>query len=132
MKTRAKGFTLLEIVIAFAIFAVTATAVMRSVTTGLRASHVASRTAIATLIAESRLAAAGVETRLGQGETSGTTPEGFDWRIGIQPWVNEEATTTDPARLYQPMRVTVTVAWGPPRQRRSVSLTTLRLAWTEG
>lgn len=117
----------MEVVVAFAIFAVTAAGVMRSVTTGLRGSELSARHTVATLIAESKLAAAGVEQPLASAPAAGTTAEGFDWRVGVRP-LEIEGEDGDVRRDYRPMRVTVTVEWGQADRRRSVSLNTLRLA----
>lgn len=134
MTERAQGFTLLEVVVAFAIFAVTTAAVMRAAGDSLSMSTVASRYATATLIAESKLALAGVEKPLTVGETSGRTEEGFGWRTRVTAI---EADTADDdgagtgARIA-PYAIAVTVGWGDGGRDRKVTLRTVRLATVEG
>ena len=91
---------------------------------------VSSDYATATLIAESRLAAAGIDIPLRPGETSGTEGERFEWTVSVQeyqPWPGYRAA----AKGIGAYRVTVTVEWPNGNNTRSVGLSTVRLL-TEG
>ena len=119
-----RGFTLLEVLIAFAILAISLGAIMQAFGTGL--SHIlrAERYATAALQARSLLADVGVTRPLEPSDQSGDfEPEGHLWRIVIAPFEEGgEAELFDlGATLY---RVEVTVA---DQDRNLVTLTTLRL-----
>jgi general secretion pathway protein I len=97
---------------------------------GLRNVSVSSDYAIATLIAESQLAAAGIDLPLRPGETSGTEGERFEWTVNVQdyqPWPGYRSA----AKGLDAYRVTVTVEWPHGDNTRSVGLSTVRLR-TEG
>ena len=73
------GFTLIETLVALIIFVAGYVVVHQSVIAGLaRCADCLGRGA-AVRLAQSRLAAAGVEARLQEGEQSGETPDGFAW-----------------------------------------------------
>lgn len=125
---RAGGFTLLEIVVAFAIFAVAAAALFQSFSGGLRATEVGDRQAAAVLAARSLLERVGMDVPLAAGEQSGRTEDGMAWRIAIAP-----ADLLDPQRAADspvlPFIVEVAVA---PERGQPVTLTTLRLVPADG
>lgn len=75
------GFTLVEVLVAFAILAMTLTLAFRSFGSGARGVNAADRQALAVAIAQSRLAAAGVETPLEEGTVTGTHEGGLHWRL---------------------------------------------------
>ncbi len=103
---------------------------MRIFSGGLRNVSVSSDYAVATLIAESRLAAAGIDIPLRPGETSGTEGERFEWTVSVQdyrPWPGYRSA----AKGVDAYRVTVTVAWPHGDNMRRVGLSTIRLI-TEG
>jgi len=133
MTARPRGFTLLEVVVAFAIFALTTAAVMRTIGNSLSMSTVSARHAVATLIAESRLAAVGVENPLAAGETTGRAAGGFDWRARVAAIDVEETDSgeTAAAGRVQPFAITVTVGWRDGGRDRSVTLRTVRVAHIE-
>jgi hypothetical protein len=82
---------------------------------------------IATLWAQSRLAAVGIETPLEAGETQGRLPAPYRWRSRVTPIVDESESAGPPKRT-QLFEVVLTVEWGTGSDARSVSLTTHRLA----
>lgn len=118
------GFTLLEVLVAFTIFALTTGAVMATISTGLNGSRTAAHHAVATLIAESKLAAAGIERPLSESENSGSTDTGYDWRITVQPIAREEAMTGTAG--FSPSRIDVTVSWANSGNTQSISMSTVR------
>ena len=128
--TRQSGYTLIEVLVAFMILALALTVLLRIFSGGLRNVSVSSDYATATLIAESRLAAAGIDIPLRPGETSGTEGERFEWTVSVQdyqPWPGYRSAS----QAVDAYRVTVTVEWPNGNNTRSVGLSTVRLR-TEG
>jgi len=128
--TRQSGYTLIEVLVAFMILALALTVLLRIFSGGLRNVSVSSDYATATLIAESRLAAAGIDIPLRPGETSGTEGERFEWTVSVQdyqPWPGYRSAS----QAVDAYRVTVTVEWPHGDNTRSVGLSTVRLR-TEG
>ena len=127
---RQSGYTLIEVLVAFLILALALTVLLRIFSGGLRNVSVSSDYATATLIAESRLAAAGIDLPLTPGENSGTEGERFEWKVSVQdydPWPGYRSA----AKGVDAYRVTVTVEWPHGDNTRSVGLSTVRLR-TEG
>jgi prepilin-type N-terminal cleavage/methylation domain-containing protein len=123
-RRRARGFTLIEIILAVAIFALAAAALFPSFSTALRATAVGDHQVGAVQVARSLLERVGADIPLAAGELAGTTEDGLAWTIVMQP-----APLLDPDRADQspvlPFSVAVTVAH---ESGRPVTLTTLRLA----
>jgi general secretion pathway protein I len=123
---RQSGYTLIEVLVAFMILALALTVLLRIFSGGLRNVSVSSDYAVATLIAESRLAAAGIDVPLSPGETSGTEGERFEWTVSVQdyqPWPGYRSA----AKGVDAYHVTVTVEWPNGNNTRSVGLSTIRL-----
>ena len=130
LAVRQSGYTLIEVLVAFMILALALTVLMRIFSGGLRNVSVSSDYAVATLIAESRLAAAGIDVPLAPGEMSGTEGERFEWTVSVQdyqPWPGYRSAT----KGVDAYRVTVTVEWPHGDNTRRVGLSTVRLI-TEG
>ena len=127
---RQRGFTLLEVLVAFAVLAVALGVAFEIFTTGLRGARSADALTQAVLIAESRLARVGVETELTPGESEGETDDGTRWRIDIR---DQPAEDGDDERVVTPslpvlLDIIVTVSWGDGAGRQSFVLRTSRLA----
>ena len=123
---RQSGYTLIEVLVAFMILALALAVLMRIFSGGLRNVSVSSDYATATLIAESRLAAAGIDGLLAPGETSGTEGDRFEWTVSVQdyePWPGYRPA----AKGVDAYRVTVTVEWPHGDNTRSIGLSTVRL-----
>lgn len=120
-RRRAAGFTLLEVLVALTIFALTFGVLAQIFQTGLRQSTAATATSTATLLARSQLARVGVELPLAAGESAGETAEGLRWQTLVQL-----AEPPIEGQNLVPYLVEVTVAWGPGPADQ-VTLTTLRL-----
>ena len=113
------------------ILALALTVLLRIFSGGLRNVSVSSDYAVATLIAESRLAAAGIDIPLRPGETSGTEGERFEWTVSVQdyqPWPGYRSA----AKGVDAYRVTVNVEWPHGNNTRSVGLSTVRLRTEAG
>ncbi len=126
---RARGFTLIEVLVAFVILAVALGVLLQVFSTGLRNARVAEAYTTATLYAESMLAAVGIEEPLAAGETAGEFDDRFRWRLDVQPY--QAPDSDDETAAWRAFQVVVTVSWGDEDDPRDVTLTTLRLAPAE-
>ena len=120
-----RGFTLIEVIVAFAIVALALSALFQIFSTGLRGSVVTENYNMAVLLADSKLAGIGIEEPLEAGDQSGTFDNGFRWETNVRPYDDGGSTFTPGA--IQAFEVTVTVEWGGVVRERTVSLVTLRL-----
>ena len=129
---RARGFTLLEILVAFVVLAIGAGILFRTFSQGLTSVSTVSGYSEALAIAESKLGALGLEKQLAEGEESGTTEDRrFEWRVSVQLYTpaGENADGLGgTVGSYQLYRGTVQVTWDQRGdQKRMVELSTLRL-----
>ena len=129
MKHTCRGFSLLEVLVAFIILSLALGVLMRIFSGGLGNIGAAEHYSQAVAIAESQLAAAGVESPLTEGEYAGETENGYTWRTSMQRY---DAGTQPlegvvlPVDLY---RVEVTVNWDNTATiPRTLRLVTLRVA----
>ena len=126
------GFTLIETLVALTIFVVGYVVVNQSVTLAWRGAQSAWAESAAVRLARSRLAAAGVEARLQEGEEGGETPDGFTWATRVERYrpPGADAFAAGASRKVAGYWVTVTVRWrgGPLQGARSLELKTLKLA----
>lgn len=77
------GFTLLEVLIAFAILAMALAALFQAFSQGIHGSRVAEERAIAIMLARSKLAEIGKSIALEEGEVAAEFENGFEWRLII-------------------------------------------------
>jgi general secretion pathway protein I len=128
----ARGFTLLEVLIAFTIAAIAFTALMRVFSTALDVTERAGGISQATLIAQSKLAQVGTVIPLVDGGQAGDEVNGrFRWSVNIGPYeppvvVNPDAPVSlAPLTLPLEMkRIEAVVRYGEPE--RNVTLVTYR------
>lgn len=136
---RHKGFSLLEILVAFAIMAVALTVVLRIFGSGVNNVVISEEYTLAVQIAESLMARVGIETPLQAGEFSGTENEQYDWRVVIRPVASsqpDKLSKDDEQAQNSPnlqlMSVDVRVTWGDDQSaQRVVALSTLKTAQIE-
>jgi general secretion pathway protein I len=124
--SRSGGFTLVEILVAFAIAALALGVVFQIFTAGSRSLSEADAYRRATLWAQSRLETIGAAEPLVEGDSAGEMPGGMRWSVRIRR-ASEDGR---PEALQPPVRaytILVSVAWGAQGTERSVALTTLRL-----
>ena len=127
------GFTLIEVLVAFVVFALALTALMQVFSGGLRDAQLADEYARATMIAQSRLAALTAAERLDEGSAFGKEGK-FAWVVAAAPY-DERQETADASRgkdynlRVRLMRLDVKVGWHAADGReRDVRLATLQLA----
>jgi general secretion pathway protein I len=126
--SRQRGFTLIELVIAFVVFAFAMGALMEINASSLRAARRSAAMTEAALLAKSKLDELGVGIALEEGGESGRF-EGTDysWELEVR---KEEAPPTDtgvieevPVDLF---RLELTVSWREGRTERSAKFATMR------
>ena len=86
---RCHGFSLLEVLVAFAILAVSLGVLMQIFSLGLRNVAVEEGYTRAVLLAESKLAGLGIEEPLQPGETTGSFDDEYRWHVTVQPYTDE-------------------------------------------
>ncbi|TFH50464.1 MAG: prepilin-type N-terminal cleavage/methylation domain-containing protein [Lysobacterales bacterium] len=125
-KSASRGFSLLEVLVAFTILAMLLGALFQVFSNGLHAARSGERYTRATVIAQSRLAALGVEDSVEEGVTSGTTNDAYHWRVTVSAYRDDQMPATE--HMLQPLTVDVEIFWEEDGRARTVSLTSMRLA----
>ncbi len=122
---RQRGFSLLEVLVAFVILSLTLGVLFQVFATGLRNSALSEEYTHAALHAESILAGLGRETPLEEGEQQGEINDRYRWRTRISLY--QDADLELESLSVIPYWLRVEVFW----QERSVVLESLRLASAE-
>ena len=123
-----QGFSLLEILIAFSILALSLGILLKIFSAGVNTAVVAEDYTAAVQIAESLMAKTGVETPLQANQASGLENEKYHWLVEVSPFeFNPE--NVDPTAITAVLfKVKVIVSWGDDNANdRQIELTTLKL-----
>jgi general secretion pathway protein I len=126
LKAKSGGFTLIEVLVALAIVAVSLSVIFAAFSAGLRGRRTAEDYEQATMLAQSKLNTVGVVAPLQQGKTSGEFNDRYRWTVTVKPYEERGQTSPKPAQ-DRALVVVVTVSWNDANHERSVSLQTLRL-----
>lgn len=122
------GFSLLEILIAFSILALSIGILLKIFSAGVNIAAVAEDYTVAVQLAESLMVRAGVETPLQAGEISGRDNDKYNWQVIINPYrftPPEVDANTLKTELFV---VDVIVSWGEDADyARSLELSTLKI-----
>lgn len=130
MMRRQRGFTLIEIVVAFVLLSAVLVTGFEIFSQGLRRAGDLDDYARAIVIAQSKLAAAGTEEQFKEGQGQGESEDGrFRWTVVISRSDEGAGPPGQPANsAYQLFRVDVRVVWsGIDSREHSVALATLGL-----
>lgn len=122
-----KGFTLIEVLVAFSILSLTLAALFSLLSAGTRSTRVAGEYGDAMVHAESMLAQLGVTEVLRPGTTRGRFDEDFMWTLTV----TKRPRTEHPERReikWDLLDVTLRVSWRSMGGERDVELSTVRLA----
>lgn len=123
---RQSGFSLLEVVVAFAILALTLGVLMQIFSRALSTTALSGEYSRAATLAEARLNAVGNEIPLEVGSYSGEPEDGFSWEVAIELYQSGEVGWEPTLDAYL---VSATAFWGETGAgSRQVNLITLRLA----
>lgn len=130
MKRASAGFSLLEVLVAFVILALTLSVIMRIFSGGLRNVVLADEYSRAVLLAESRIAELGAQPI--EGEARGEFDKQFRWHSTVRPWLDDAGAGSQPLPVRL-MEIEVRVAWGEEGGKsREVGLSTLQLVPAPG
>lgn len=132
--TRSRGFTLLEVLVAFTLMALIITVLLRVFSGGMQGIGLAEDYARATSIAESTLARVGADIELKAGVSSGEVEERYRWNLELRPYQPPQDLPAGGSNAPQPVftlpvvmwEVIVQVGWSEYGKERSVVLSTLR------
>ena len=118
------GFTLLEMIVAFAILAISLSVLFGVFANGLRQAGQAETTVVAGSMLQSLLAEVGRTKPVQEGRTEGKFANGLRWRLDVEPYGTREDRQQWPVGAY---KVLATVSWDDGLFERSVVVTTLHL-----
>lgn len=130
-----RGFSLLEILVAFTILALSLGVLMRIYSESLRNTDITRDRAQAVALAQSLLASAGIEEPLAEGGRSGESGDRFHWQLQYQSYAEAPPPgSLENLNVLQPAvslwLVTAHVSWVGGQSQgdntRSIALATLR------
>ncbi len=123
-----KGFSLLEILIAFSILAISLGILLKIFSSGINTALVSEDYTAAVQIAESLMAKTGLESPLQAGENSGTENEKYEWQVLVTPYLFNPDNLDEMTITTTLFKVKVVVNWDIEKtKRRQIELTTLKL-----
>lgn len=125
------GFSLLEILIAFSILALSLGILLNIFSGGLRRTIVFEEYQQAVIIAQAKMAAAGVELPLDEGQKQGQVLEKYNWSLIMQPLNTDDVAAVSEAMGVQVYEVISRVQWMAGDNDRLVELITLKLSKKE-
>jgi general secretion pathway protein I len=130
-KNNQHGFSLLEILIAFTIMALSLGILLKIFSSGVITASVSEEYITAVQIAQSLMAKTGVETVLQPTQKAGIENDKYHWQVSVSPYdFNPEKNDMSllPVQMY---RLKVTVSWSDGDKAandRQLELISLRLA----
>jgi type II secretory pathway pseudopilin PulG len=124
---REAGFTLVEAVVGLALLALSLAGMQQVLSSGWAGMRHANMETAALSLARARLAAAGSETPLLLGESSGETAAGLRWSLAIEAHQSQTGLNAPAVLVGYWVKSTVTWRDEPTRAQRTVSVTTLKL-----
>jgi len=121
------GYTLIEVLVAMVILALSLTVLLRIFSGGLRNISVSEDYARAILIAEAKLESTGTESVLAPGSSDGIAGQKFRWTQTIEAYLPYSGIGTIQVPL-DAYTVTIEVQWPHADRMRRVSLSGIKLA----
>ncbi|MDD5274557.1 MAG: prepilin-type N-terminal cleavage/methylation domain-containing protein [Methylovulum sp.] len=125
VQIKQQGFSLLELLIAFSILALSLSILLKIFSSGVNTAIVAEDYTVAVQIAESLMAKAGVETPLRVGQISGEENGNYHWLVETNPYQFNPEGLALPTKV-EFFKVNVTVSWGDGNERQ-LELSTIKL-----
>lgn len=122
---RQSGFSLLEVLIAFSILAISMGVLLQIFSRAMSTTAIGGEYSRAATLVEAKLNAVGIEFPLEEGTYSGDPEDGIDWEVNVLRYELEGYLIDQP--LVTPYQVSATASWGGESQRRALTIKTLRL-----
>ena len=123
--SKSRGFTLLEVLVAFSILTVSLGVLFQIFSKGTNAVILGNEYSQAVIIAQSRLASAGIEGEFDDGEYSGEENETYRWTTTIRPYDSGDDLETNFGISRR--EIEIVVDWYSQGKKHSVKLNTLKL-----
>lgn len=127
---RTRGFTLLEVLLAFVVFAVAFATVLEIVAASTRSTVRARDYSEAALLAQSLAERLGTEIPVAAGSWGGESDDGIAWTIEISDFegIGDDTRTLELAELNgtRLFWVDMTLTWGDGDRSREATFTTVR------
>jgi len=130
---KARGFSLIEVLVAFVILALVATSLFRLFSSSLTNASISEEWSRALQVAESRLATAAAAQPLKEATERGTDLDGrVEWQINVTPYVvadvDPELDRASETLAMRLLRISVDVKYkGGDGRERTFSLATVRM-----
>ena len=121
------GFSLIEILVAFAILSLSLGVILRIFAGGGHIAATADEYSRAILTAESLMASLGVEKPLQPGQSGGEIPGGYRWTVDVTAYPFDQGLLGGQKIGFNPYWVDLTVEWGDENDPRAFNLKTLRM-----
>lgn len=122
-----RGFTLLEILVAFMLLALVGGALLQLFQGGLRNLDSSAEITHAALLAKSKLTELSALGEVQPGNDSGRFDDRYRWELALEPYLETDALLPESAQ--QPLRATIDIRWNRDGLYR---LQTLLLSRREG
>jgi general secretion pathway protein I len=120
-----RGFSLLEVIAAILLLAITFAALMQVAGGAVGLTRRAAAHDQAAMWARSKLDSAFVLEAPRPGVTEGRFDDGYRWRLQVTPWAGAGIARGGMLHLY---RLDLEVSWGAPAHRQHAHFSTLRAA----
>ncbi len=124
------GFTLLEVMLAFVVFALSFATVLEIMAGSMRSVRRASDDTEVALIAQSVIDQVGTEIPLEEGEFSGIALERYQWQLGVHLYASsgDDGRTQTLADLsgVELYKVDLDIDWTTGRRQRNLHFSTIR------
>lgn len=125
-----RGYTLIEVVVAFALLAFAMSLLLGSLTNATKQVRASDEYGRAALHAQSLLDQAGVGEALAAGQRGGALENGrYRWEMTVEPYVDPSAPSRQAEILGAPklLQLDLTLRWGDGGPRQTLQLRSLRL-----
>ncbi|NBC49507.1 MAG: prepilin-type N-terminal cleavage/methylation domain-containing protein [Gammaproteobacteria bacterium] len=124
-RTGQRGFSLLEVLVAFAILALSLGVLLQIFSRALNTTALNETYSRAVALAEAKLEGVGVSIPLEEGVYSGDPEDGMDWVISIAPY--QPGGWLGDAAAFASYQVSAVASWPSASGTRRVTLRTIRL-----
>lgn len=131
IRSASSGFTLLEVMLAFVIFAISFATVLEIMGASMRSVSRASDDTEVALLAQSVMDLVGTEILVEEGQYDGTSMERYDWRLDIFPYDasgEQDLATPELAELsgIELYWIDLEITWQSGRRDRDMRFSTIK------